>query len=298
MSEIRDDNGLTEEEFLKAYRPGDYEKPSVAVDMVIFTAGELQENNYRKLPGKDLQILLIRRSGHPCLGKWALPGGFVEPEETTEQAARRELMEETGVGNIYLEQLYTFSEPHRDPRTWVMSCSYMALADKSRLDVHAGDDAGEAGWFSVHLETVSCEKTDTDDGGIEETIMLKLTLISENETLSAELLKIIRRSPAGIENQVTITSCDGIAFDHARIITYACERLRGKVQYTDIALNLMPEYFTLTQLQQIYEIILDKPLIKAPFRRKYGILAKPTEMLTSDAGHRPSRLYTRNWMTE
>ena len=121
--EIRDKNGLTEKEFLERYQPSDYERPSVATDMVIFTARDCKEDNYRKLPEKKLQILLIKRGGHPYMNKWALPGGFVEPDETTEQAAKRELLEETGVDNIYLEQLYTFSEPKRDPRMWVMSCS-------------------------------------------------------------------------------------------------------------------------------------------------------------------------------
>ena len=152
MTELRDKNGLTEEEYLCAYRPGDYEKPSVAVDMVIFTAMAEENENYRKLPEKELKILLIKRGGHPYLGSWALPGGFVEPDETTEQAAARELEEETGIKDIYLEQLYTFSDPGRDPRTWVMSCSYIALVDSSKLDVKAGDDADRAEWFSIEFE--------------------------------------------------------------------------------------------------------------------------------------------------
>ena len=121
---LRDKEGLTEEQFLASYRPGDYERPSVAADMVIFTVTDAEEENYRKLAKKELRILLIRRGGHPYLGCWALPGGFVRPTETTEQAAARELREETGVSEVYLEQLYTFSKPDRDPRTRVMSCSY------------------------------------------------------------------------------------------------------------------------------------------------------------------------------
>ena len=140
---VINEDDVTEEEFLAAYRPGDYEKPSVAVDMAIFSAADKKEENYRKLPEKELRLLMIRRGGHPFKGHWALPGGFVEPDENTESAAARELMEETGVDNIYLEQLYTFSDPHRDPRTWVMSCSYLALVDSSKINVEAGDDAEE-----------------------------------------------------------------------------------------------------------------------------------------------------------
>ena len=106
---ILDRNGLTEAAYLQSYDPGRYERPSVAADMAIFTVLEETEDNYRKLPEKELGILLIQRGVHPYLGSWALPGGFVRPDETTEQAARRELMEETGLDQVYMEQLYTFS---------------------------------------------------------------------------------------------------------------------------------------------------------------------------------------------
>ncbi|MBQ8135552.1 MAG: NUDIX hydrolase [Clostridia bacterium] len=298
MEELRDKNGLTEAEYLAAYKPGDYARPSVAVDMVIFSAADTKEENYRKLPQKELKVLLIQRGGHPYLGTWALPGGFVEPNETTEQAAQRELSEETGVENIYLEQLYTFSEPNRDPRTWVMSCSYLALIDSSKVSVSAGDDARRAEWFTVRLDTVSKKINESSDL-IEKITEYKLVLLCEDIELSGSVKHTMKRTGAGIENIYEIIESNGIAFDHARIISYAVERLRGKVQYTDIALNLVPEYFTLTELQQVYEVILGTKLIKAPFRRKYGaMLCEPSEKTTSDAGHRPSRLYRRKWLTE
>lgn len=296
MNEIRDEKGMTEEEFLAAYRPGDYQKPSVAADTVIFTVDDKAEDNYRKLPEKELKILLIRRRSHPCIGMWALPGGFVEPDETTEQAAARELKEETGLDGIYLEQLYTFSDPGRDPRTWVMSCSYIALANSHGLVPHAGDDAKDARWFSVKLEAVSSEDKEIENGGVMRTTDQRLILSGGGEEISALVRRTLKRSPAGSENTCEILSTNGIAFDHAKIIVTALERLRGKVEYTDIALNLMPELFTLTQLQQVYEIILGRTLLKAPFRRKYSFLAEPTEMTTADVGHRPSRLYRRKWM--
>ena len=166
--ELRDRNGLTEAEFLSSYEPGDYVRPSVAADMVIFTVMETEEENYRKLPEKELEVLLIQRGVHPYLGCWALPGGFVRPDETTEAAARRELKEETGVDHVYLEQLYTFSEPERDPRTWVMSCSYMALIDSAKVRVRAGDDADQAVWFRISFrlmdEHIEYRKNMTYDG--------------------------------------------------------------------------------------------------------------------------------------
>lgn len=278
--ERRDKNGLTQQEFLAAYRPGDYERPSVAVDMAIFTVTAAEEENYRKLPQKELRLLLIRRGGHPYLGQWALPGGFVRPQETTEMAAARELQEETGVGGTYLEQLYTFSQPDRDPRTWVMSCSYMALIDSSHLAVSAGDDAADAAWFRVTLRMR--EKTKDRE-------LWSLCLSDKDIRLYALLEKGSEETFAACK----IVENDGLAFDHARIIAYGLERLRGKIDYTDLAFHLVPEYFTLTQLQQVYEVILDKELPAAAFRRKVSGMVHETTVYTKNEGHRPSQFYQK-----
>jgi 8-oxo-dGTP diphosphatase len=116
----------------------DYPHPAVTVDMVLFTLHEGQ-----------LQLLLIRRGGHPYRGKWALPGGFVEMDEGLEQAARRELEEETGVSAGYLEQLYTFGAPGRDPRERVITVAYLALLPATRLVPRAASDAAAAAWFAI-----------------------------------------------------------------------------------------------------------------------------------------------------
>ena len=290
---LRDKNGLTEEEFLAAYKPGNYPRPSVAADMVIFTVTDTEEDNYRKLPEKELRVLLIRRGGHPYLGSWALPGGFVKPTETTEQAAERELKEETGVDQVYLEQLYTFSQPGRDPRTWVMSCSYMALIDSSRVDVRAGDDADDAAWFKVTLrQTGPAELVSRDRQAPEADRGERWDLtLSNGETVLRTLLEKDENDPMA---HCRILKNDGLAFDHARIIAYGLERLRGKLKYTELALHFMPEYFTLRQLQQVYEVVLDEELPTAAFRRKVAGMVEETEKYTEKEGHRPSRLYKRS----
>lgn len=278
---LRDQAGLTEEEFLARYEPGDYPRPSVASDMVIFTVTEDEEDNYRKLAKKELRLLLIKRGGHPYLGCWALPGGFVRPTETTEQAAARELEEETGVSQVYLEQLYTFSQPDRDPRTWVMSCSYMALIDSSRVQVRAGDDADQAVWFQAGFRLKEQE----------ESREVWELMLSHGEF---SLCALLEKETGESFTESRILESGGLAFDHARIIACGFERLRGKLRHTDLALHLMPEYFTLTQLQQVYEVILDKELPTAAFRRKAVPMVKETECYTSKEGHRPSRLYQKN----
>ncbi|MEK3736528.1 MULTISPECIES: NUDIX domain-containing protein [Paenibacillus] len=291
--DLLDKDGLMEREFLEQYRAGDYERPSVTTDMVIFTVTEEDADSYRKLPEKELRVLLIRRGAHPFLGKWALPGGFVRPNETTEQAAVRELCEETGVEDIYLEQLYTFSDIGRDPRTWVISCSYMALINSDKLELKAGDDAADAAWFKVSYRPLREQKELIEDGYIK-TLEYELKLSSEEEELSAVVARTMTAKTTSTGTDYEIVSNDGLAFDHAKIIACAIDRLRGKVNYTDIALHLMPMLFTLTELQQVYEVIMDKELLKAAFRRKVADLVVETDHYTENAGHRPSRLYRRN----
>ncbi|MGG1215265.1 NUDIX domain-containing protein [Micromonospora provocatoris] len=295
--DLLDKDGLTEHEFLEQYSVGDYERPSVTTDMVIFTVTAEEADSYRKLPEKELRVLLIRRAGHPFLGKWALPGGFVRSNETTEQAAVRELCEETGVKDVYLEQLYTFSDIGRDPRTWVISCSYMALINSDKLELKAGDDAAAAAWFKVAYRPLWEKKERIEDGYIK-TLEYEIKLSSEEEELSAVVARTMTAKTTSTGMDYQIVSNDGLAFDHAKIIACAIERLRGKVNYTDIALHLMPKFFTLTELQQVYEVVMDKELLKAAFRRKVADLVAETDQYTENAGHRPSRLYRRNWEDE
>ena len=295
--DLLDKDGLTEREFLQQYKVGDYERPSVTTDMVIFTVTEEEADSYRKLPEKELRVLLIRRAGHPYLGKWALPGGFVRSNETTEQAAVRELQEETGVKDVYLEQLYTFSDVGRDPRTWVISCSYMALINSDKLELKAGDDAADAAWFKVSYRPLREEKVLIEDGYMK-TLEYELILSGAEEELSAVVAKTITAKTTSTGMDFNIVANEGLAFDHAKIIACAIERLRGKVNYTDIALHLMPKLFTLTELQQVYEVVMDKELLKAAFRRKVANLVAETDQYTENAGHRPSRLYRRNWEDE
>ena len=195
--ELRDRNGLTEAEFLASYRPGDYPRPSMAADVIII-------NTAAPFP----QVLLIRRGGHPCLGQWAFPGGFVNPDETVGHAAARELQEETGITGVIPTQLFVYSQPGRDPRTWVMSTVHIALVDRANLTVKAGDDADDAGWFSVQRVKVGEDE-------------LSLTLTGKNETLTAR----VRRVENGEDGPYVILENHGLAFDHAKILALALERL-------------------------------------------------------------------------
>jgi 8-oxo-dGTP diphosphatase len=285
--------GLNEEQFLAKYDAGKYERPSVTVDMLIFTVTEEEKKNYRRLPEKVLKLLMIKRGDHPFMGQWALPGGFVKVDEDLDEAAKRELNEETNIDDIYMEQLYTWGDVTRDPRTRVISTSYMSLVDSSTLDIQANDDADEAKWFTVTCQLYQEQKTLTEQGYRLQRLF-KLSLSSDEEDLSAivKTVKLVEGKVTKMEREVVESM--GIAFDHAKIIEYGIERLRSKIEYTDIAFNLMPELFTLTELQQVYEVILHTELLKANFRRKTADMVVETNEYTKYAGHRPSKLFRFN----
>lgn len=207
---------------------GHLTRQTIAVDVVVFT-----------IQGGTLKVLLVRRQRPPYRGAWALPGGLVGPEESVDAAALRELQEETNIGNIYLEQLYTFGEPNRDPRGRVITVSYYALVNWQQFQLKVRQRVSGASWFPV------------------------------------------KRLPP-------------LAFDHQRIADYALERLRNKINYTTVGFQLLPRQFTLTELQDSYEVILGQRLDKRNFRRKMlqlGIL-KGTREFRAHGRQRPARLYT------
>jgi ADP-ribose pyrophosphatase YjhB (NUDIX family) len=242
-SEKRNADGLTEKEFLANYRPGDYDRPSVTVDMLIFGMDKSLDN---------LKVLLIQRKNHPFIECFALAGGFVEINESADDAACRELLEETGLKNVYMEQLYTMSEPDRDPRMRVIDIAYVALMPVA--EVTAGDDAKEALWFDVKLtqkELVFYNE--------EHNITMKYSL--KKETSKNGVVKLVKYVPV-------LESEDALAFDHAEIVLKGLLRLRNKIEDSDIAFNLVPSKFKLSDLQKVYEAILGRKLKKADFNEK------------------------------
>ena len=205
----------------------EYPRGALTVDCVVFG-----------LDDEDLKVLLIQRALPPFAGTWALPGGFVRVDETLEDAARRELEEETGLRNVFLEQLYTFGALDRDPRERVVSVAYYALVKLSDHTVQAATDARDAAWFAVH-------------------------------------------------------DVPSLAFDHADVLQLAVDRLRGKLRYQPIGFELLPRKFTLSQLQHLYELVLERELDKRNFRKR--VLAMDllieTDEVQQDVAHRAARLY-------
>lgn len=220
----------------EGYLPTSNQRPGLSVDTVIFSLRE-----------KDLKVLLIRRASAPFKGKWAIPGGFVHADESLEDAARRELEEETGVRDVYLEQLYTFGEPKRDPRGRVVTVAYVALVPEDVV-AQAGSDAAVAEWHSAY-------------------------------------------------------ALPALAFDHDEIARYALQRLRYKLEYTSVGFELLPNEFTLSELQAAYEIVLGEKLDKRNFRRRIAeadILTETSRYKDGEGQGRPAQLfrYKKNAVTQ
>ena len=148
-------------------------------------------------------------------------------DESLDAAALRELKEETGIEDIYMEQLYTWGDVDRDPRTRVIGCSYMAIVDSSKLTVKAGDDAEDAAWFKVECSSIDQKKPINN---------VRLVLSNDRDTLEA-IIKVDRTFDGNtVRVSRELSESRGIAFDHGKIIEYAVESIRNRLEYTDIGL--------------------------------------------------------------
>lgn len=264
----------SEEEFLKDYDPSKFDRLAVTTDILIFSISEEYEDNYRKLSNKHFSVLLVKRDNYPYKDKWCLPGGFIKVDEDIEDAPLRILKNETGISDIYLEQLYTYGGVDRDPRMRVISTSYMALIDKNRLRDKLKDNAS---WFNITKE--------------EDKNYIYVTLDNGADILKYTIKKTLKEKTTD-RYKFTVVENTSLAFDHPLVITSGMERLKNKASYTDVVFNMMPKYFTLGELQQVYEIILGKKLLDPAFRRIISDKVEKTDKVKTGGGHRPSVLFT------
>ena len=238
-------SAVSEKAFLAAYDPLAFERPSVTVDVALLSVVD-----------GALFTLLLQRPDHPFKGKWSLPGGFVGIDEPLEAAARRVLAAKGRLTNLFLEQLYTFGDPRRDPRMRVITVSFYALVDRRRFEAAAP---------SSSALTVA-----------------RVDVPWEGETGGPVEVHV------GEERSVAV-----LAFDHAEILGMAVKRIRGKLDYTPIGFQLLGDTFTLLDLQRVHETVLGRPLNKDSFRRRMlasGQLEATGEM-EREVDHRPAELY-------
>ena len=302
MSETKEYENA-ETDFLAEYDINQYDRPSIAADVAVFSIGRKLETDadYRKLPPKTLRLLMIQRAEQPFFGKWALPGGFMRKGETIQETARRELKEETGTDKAYLVHCDVFSDIERDPRGWIISQSFIAVLNEKDLangHLAASGDANEAAWFDIIVEkkaehkqeqgnTVTCEN--------DYALILKSNLSEQEIVLCAVVREQIVYHDYHEIITYNIMESKGIAFDHAAIVVSAFSRLQRMLDSDiRIAFDFMPEYFTLTDLQETVELISGQELVKPNFRRKISEYVLETDRQVQNGGHRPAKEFVRN----
>lgn len=243
MADQREDTD--ERAFLASYDASRYARPSVAVDVVLLTVAD-----------GALRTLLVRRAEQPQLDRWSLPGGFVDMDESLDEAAARVLATKAGLVGVFTEQLYTFGDPGRDPRTRVISVVYYALVEAERLERAVGARG-------------------------------------DNALALADVVVEANGHVRSVEARTADGTALPFAFDHGAILATAVERVRGKLGYAPIGFELLPATFTLLELRRVHESILGRPLNKDSFRRTVldRGLVEATGTFATGLGHRPPELY-------
>ena len=240
-------------------------------DLVIFGVDSRRDDNLRSLPRKYLSILLVKRHKKPYENKWCIPGGFIEEKETSKEACIRVLKKETGLENVYMQQISVNDDVKRDPRGRIISTTYMALVDRTLLKDELLD---EVEWFDLYTT--------------EEENIIKVSLTNGKEEINFSVLKEeVDKLTNNYEYKIQDRK---LAFDHDKILVSSLMELRNKVNDTDIVFHLMPTLFTMGELKQVYELLLGKKLINSVFRRKLADKIEFTKEYIKTGGHRPSLL--------
>lgn len=211
------------ESFLEEYDTNKYENPSVTADMIV-----IQHPKEFHTVKEGLKVLMVKRRNHPSIGYWALPGGFVNIREDIDLAAKRELLEETGVDDVAIEQLHTWGEAWRDPRARIVTVAYLALLDEGR-ELKAGDDAADAAWFDIKLSKKEEVEEVNNQGRTRIKTKYELALVNEEKKVELVATVDVSYNKTGImkEYQYQVLTSNHIAFDHPRFIVQALLNIEG-----------------------------------------------------------------------
>lgn len=213
----KNEAGLTLEAFLEEYNPLKYKNPCSTADIIVIRA-----NGSIKSIEEGLKVLMIKRRNHPSIGRFALPGGFVEIREDLIDAAKRELTEETGLQEIPMEQMYTWGEVWRDPRTRIITTSFLAIVDDSKEKVKAGDDAADAKWMDIGFKKLEHKEENlSGKRRIKEIYELKLENKEQNLSFCSRVGVSYNVSGIIKETSYEVLENKNLAFDHPRMIVQA-----------------------------------------------------------------------------
>ncbi len=246
------------------------------VDLIVFGISKYQSKNIRELSKKKLSVILLNREKEPFKNHYCLPGGYVKDNETAEEAAQRVLKKETGLDSILLTMVNINDDIDRDPRNRTISVSYIALIDIDKITQKLSDNAS---WFNVDY--------------IIKDNKITVTLNNDNIHFTYDIGRKIIDKKSDNEKYYLIEGRK-LAFDHEKILLDGIMNLRKKVKSTDIVFNLMPEYFTIGELEQVYEAILKEKIVNSAFRRAMKSKFIVTDKVIKTGGHRPSNLCKYN----
>lgn len=269
---------ISETEFFEKYNIEEYDRPSVTTDIVAFKISNKSGDSYRHNKKMGISLLLVKRGEHPYINSWALPGGFLRTDETIEECAYRECVEETKIEPSSLVPIGVFSKINRDPRGRIISNAYLSIVKDVTISPQGGYDAIDAQWFDVSFDNV-----DVDE--------FKLTLSNECENINCKLKAVFSKFK---KIDYEVIDSGGLAFDHSAIIATAITILRTNFNDFDLVFDFLDDKFTLTEIQNVHEAVLNKTLTPANFRRKILDFVVETDEYSIGAGHRPAKFFKKN----
>ena len=259
--ELLNEKGQNLEQFLAEYDETKFRRPSNTVDMILMTVSQAK-----------LKLLLIRRKDHPFIYDWALPGGFVNFDEDLETAVSRELAEETNITkDTYFRQLYTFGKSDRDPRTRIITTAYLSMTPEENIrHTRAGDDAADAGWFTVSKKII-----DTDTDCRRSQVILECE--DNGVRMVYDVLDQVNSNYVQTDSLLNETESNAkLAADHIKAINMAMDQVQHRAASTGILFNLLPEEFTLREVQNVYEAVIGRKTDTGNFRRDIRKMLKET----------------------
>lgn len=263
---------IEEKEFLKNYDITVYKRPSITVDIAAFAVKSDIAETYRHDAEPSLAVLLVKRPDHPYKGMLSLPGGFLQENEDFNDCAVKNIINKTAVSPTSLMPLGHYSNPNRDPRGWIVSNAFLSILNELPADI-----ADNAEWFEIKYHIATNRN-------------LHIKLVGQDDTIA--IIGEYVNTTFGLP--VYKTTCKNLAFDHDQILIDALARMLTIADDMSILLDFMPEKFTLASIQRVTEVITNKPVAAANFRRKIAPYITETDEFSSGMGHRPAKLFTRN----
>ena len=241
--------------FVAEYDDSKYWHPSVTADTALFRVLDHPENASKKYPVRKLEVLLVKRGRPPFKGGWALPGGFCEKDESLHECAERECFEETGLKPVYCGEVSTYSNVNRDPRTRVITQSFLAVVPEGEDSTpKANDDAAEAIWFEVDMKTEAISPTQ---------YRTRLELSSGDVRIFGSI--DLKADAQGSWHREVVEDASLLAFDHLEMICCAVEVLRTKLYRTSIAFKWVTAQFRIADLQSVFEAVIGNELLRTTF---------------------------------